>query len=110
MFLNLDVASQLNRQHSFGRLSSDLASIFAYTNNITFCLNPVFVCFLFVNVCIQQLNNALSELCSCLLKFSGIKKIVSKYDQEIPQLQTADSPMAPRGRAVQPSQDTRKTN
>ena len=37
-------------------------------------------------------------------------KIVSEYDQEIPQSQTADNPVAPRGRAAQPSQDTRKTN
>ena len=35
---------------------------------------------------------------------------VSEYDQEIPQSQTADNPMAQRGRATQPSQDTRKTN
>ena len=34
----------------------------------------------------------------------------SEYDQEIPQSQTADNPMAPRGRAAQPSQDSRKTN
>ena len=38
------------------------------------------------------------------------RKIVSEYDQEIPQLQTADNPVAPRGRAAQPSRDTRKTN
>ena len=37
-------------------------------------------------------------------------KIVSEYDQEIPQSQTADNPMAPRGRAAQLSRDTRKTN
>ena len=37
-------------------------------------------------------------------------KIVSEYDQEIPQSQTADNPMAPQGRATQPSRDTRKTN
>ena len=37
-------------------------------------------------------------------------KIVSEYDQEIPQSQTADNPMEPRGRATQPSRDTRKTN
>ena len=37
-------------------------------------------------------------------------KIVSEYDQEIPQSQTADNPMAPRGRAAQPLRDTRKTN
>ena len=36
--------------------------------------------------------------------------IVNEYDQEIPQSQTADNPMAPRGRANQPSGDTRKTN
>ena len=40
----------------------------------------------------------------------GIPKIVNEYDQEIPQSQTADNPMAPRGRAAQPSQDTRETN
>ena len=33
-------------------------------------------------------------------------KIVSEYDQEIPQSQTADNPVAPRGRATQPSRDT----
>ena len=39
-----------------------------------------------------------------------ICKKVSEYDQEIPQSQTADNPVAPRGRAAQPSQDTRRTN
>ena len=39
-----------------------------------------------------------------------IKKIVSEYDQEIPQSQTADNPTAPRGRATQPPRDTRKTH
>ena len=38
------------------------------------------------------------------------QKKVSEYDQEIPQSQTADNPVAPRGRAVQPPRDTRKTN
>ena len=37
-------------------------------------------------------------------------KIVSEYDQEIPQSQTADNPMAPRGRATQPPRDTRVAN
>ena len=41
---------------------------------------------------------------------SPIRKIVSEYDQEIPQSQTADNSVAPRGRAAQPSRDTRKTN
>ena len=35
--------------------------------------------------------------------------IVSEYDQEIPQSQTAYIPMSPRGRAAQPSWDTRTT-
>ena len=42
--------------------------------------------------------------------FAGAAKIVSEYDQEIPQSQTADNPVAPRGRAAQTSRDTRKTN
>ena len=32
-----------------------------------------------------------------------LSKIVSEYDQEIPQSQTADNPMAPQERAAQPS-------
>ena len=39
-----------------------------------------------------------------------LAKTVREYDQEIPQSQTADIPMAPRGRVTQPSRDTRKTN
>ena len=35
-------------------------------------------------------------------------KIISKYDQEIPQSQTADNPIAPRGRAAQPSRDAKR--
>ena len=42
--------------------------------------------------------------------FASGTKIVSEYDQEIPQSQTADNPMAPQGSATQPSRDTRKTN
>ena len=30
----------------------------------------------------------------------------SEYDREIPQSQTADNPIAPRGKAAQPSRDT----
>ena len=44
------------------------------------------------------------------IKTSQTKKVVSEYDQEIPQSLTADNPVAPRGRAAQPSRDTRKTN
>ena len=39
-----------------------------------------------------------------------VTKIVSEYDQEIPQSQTADNPLAPRGRAAQPPRNTRKTS
>ena len=51
--------------------------------------------------------------CDCTLKEtnkSTIAKIVNEYGQEIPQSQTADNPVALRGRAAQPSRDTRKTN
>ena len=36
--------------------------------------------------------------------------INSKYDQEIPQSQTADKPMTLRARVTQLSRDTRKTD
>ena len=49
----------------------------------------------------------LVECSSIYLKYV---EIVSEYDQEIPQSQTAENPVAPRGRAAQPSRDTRKTN
>ena len=45
-----------------------------------------------------------------LLEITYESKIVSEYDQEIPQSQIADNPVASRGRATQPSRDTRKTN
>ena len=45
-----------------------------------------------------------------MVEISIYLKIVSEYDQEIPQLQTTDNPVALRGRAAQPSRDTRKTN
>ena len=45
-----------------------------------------------------------------LNKHCRYQHIVSEYDQEIPQSQTADNPVAPRGKAAQPSRDTRKTN
>ena len=48
--------------------------------------------------------------CKILDAVSLLAKIVSEYDQEIPQSQTADNPVASPGRAAQPSRDTRKTN
>ena len=46
-----------------------------------------------------------------VIQFSSCtSEIVSEYDQEKQQSQTADNPMAQRGRAAQPSRDTRNTN
>ena len=45
-----------------------------------------------------------------LLSKCCVLKIVSEYAQEIPQSQTADNLVAPRGRAAQPSRDTWKIN
>ena len=56
----------------------------------------------------EMLTDCGSQFTSEIMK--EVAKIVSEYDQEIPQSQTADNPMAPRGRAAQPSRDTRKTN
>ena len=47
---------------------------------------------------------------SLYIKVRKRAKRVSEYDQEIPQSQTADNPVAQRGRAAQPPRDTRKTN
>ena len=51
-----------------------------------------------------------NHLLSCIPLTNGkvipellASKIVSEYDQEIPQSQTADNPLAPRGRVTQPS-------
>ena len=43
-------------------------------------------------------------------KYMATTEIVSRYDHKIPQSQTADKPMVPRGRATQQSRDTRKTS
>ena len=45
-----------------------------------------------------------------IVYYKKLLKIVNEYDQEIPQSQTANNPMAPRGRATQPLLDTRKIN
>ena len=59
-------------------------------------------------MCIFRCMN--DRLVDLFLKLTQSAKIVSEYDQEIPQSQTADNPVAPRGRAAKPSRDTRKTN
>ena len=50
------------------------------------------------------------QIFSVSLSFVSSSKIVSEYDQEIPQSQIADNPVAPQGRAAQPPRHTRKTN
>ena len=57
-----------------------------------------------LGIFLHQANRTLNQL----IMFEIYKN--SEYDQEIPQSQTADNPVASRGRAAQPSQDTRKTN
>ena len=59
---------------------------------------------------ITKLEQAVTKTSCTYFCLSLTAKIVSEYDQEIPQSQTADNPVAPRGRASQPSRDTRKTN
>ena len=61
----------------------------------------------------RVLNLGLRVACDRLTRDTVLcleAKKVSKYDQEIPQSQTADKPMALRIRATQQSRDTRKTN
>ena len=50
----------------------------------------------------------LSKAFDCLPYDLHLLKIVSDYDQKIPQ--TADKPVATRGRATQQSRGTRKTS
>ena len=60
-------------------------------------------------ICPKQLGRIPPNVTGMSLGWSSIKNR-SGYDQEIPQSQTADNPMAPRGRTTQPSRDIRKTN
>ena len=59
---------------------------------------------------IMMLNLALTAIKAAAKHNIIMPKIVSEYDQEIPQSQTADKPVTPRGRAAQPSRGTKKTN
>ena len=54
-------------------------------------------CVLGMNACTFEQNRG------SMPTIKGLLKLVSEYDQEIPQSQTADNPMAPRGRASQAS-------
>ena len=64
--------------------------------------------FVYFSVCHFSIKDFTASTRLMIQNFGS--KIVSEYDQEIPQSQTADNPVAPRGRAAQPSRDTRKTN
>ena len=57
------------------------------------------------NFCLTNVRNL-----KVFLEVHGRDIEDSEYDQEIPQSQTADNLVAPRGRAALPSRDTRKTN
>ena len=61
-------------------------------------------------MCAVRSGHVLEETQFQYIKQTFMSKIGSEYYQEISQSQTADNPMAPRGRAAQPSRDTRKTN
>ena len=41
-------------------------------------------------------TNSFDETGGCIYSMTSCSKIVSEYDQEIPQSQTADNPMAPK--------------
>ena len=62
--------------------------------------------------CINNMYPVLMHIILTIMNPSvkNIIRIVSEYDQEIPQSQTADNPVAPRGIAAQPSRDAGKTN
>ena len=62
-----------------------------------------------ITICPQKSFGGIKTVMLKKVELMIAAKIVSAYDQEIPQSQTADNPVAPRGRAAQPSQDTRKT-
>ena len=52
----------------------------------------------FYGFCATNLINSIIQEQECYILY--IIKIVSEYDQEIPQSQTADNPLASRGRAA----------
>ena len=72
------------------------------------CNESLIFLFLNQNICCGYSKEP-SQLDVSFVHAKHMLKIVSEYDQEIPQSQNADNPAAPRGRAAQPSRDTRKT-
>ena len=54
-------------------------------------------CVLGMNACIFEQNRG------SMPTIKGLLKLVREYDQEIPQSQTADNPMVPRGKSTQAS-------
>ena len=80
------------------------------TQNKSLCAKHNSLCVKSIHYIHCILSHAYIQLFCHLISCYVNTKIVSEYDQEIPHSQTEDNPMAPRGRAAQPSRDTRKTN
>ena len=78
-----------------------------FMNNLPLYTENVFTDLFADGTTIYQISNSQHFIEQ---KVQAALEIVSEYDQEIPQSQTADNPTAPRGRATQPPRDTRKTN
>ena len=80
-----------------------LLLVFFYVRDANLCMS-----YSLHNETLQTDNS--DETGGCIYSMTSCSKIVSEYDLEMPQSQTADNPMAPQGRATQPSRDARKTN
>ena len=65
------------------------------------CTADLRICFQCNSVCIGQLFDQLIFYINIYLSIATQPTKVSEYDQEIPQSQTADNPMAPRRRVKQ---------
>ena len=100
----------------------DQSQTFSSRNTLlTFCMLILFSAYYFVIITGHHgLLSARQRNASCLIsnivgaywvqartvwiqiRLQVLSKIVTKYDQKLPQSQTEDKPMAPRGRATQP--------
>ena len=97
--------------HSTPEVTSEVKTFFSEISQVAYQIRREWI--------IEHNESTYSVLTHTLDHWGGVKcqnifilNVVknSEYDQEIPQSQTADNPVAPRGRAAQPSRDTRKTN
>ena len=102
------------------KITLEITSAVIPSDNIQECIflvvpetdyNKTAPLFIGTNILDELLLQCKSKIGENILQNAALHtKIVSELDQEIPQSQTADNPVAPRGRAARPSQDTRKTN